>query len=260
MISAVARERLKWGPSATAVNLFRLATQGGIALLTWFHIDPLRGGSYLGAISLVQQARPDAKRAMAELKALAIRTHLLSGESRIETEPIARELMVDDFEPDLGPAQKLQRVRDLTTTRHVAVLGDAFEDASALDAATVRIAIGSTAAGTDVRADVILLGTDIAPLAAVLPLARRTHRVILANITGSLLIAVAGIALAAAGILSPLVAVLVRTGAELAFILNSSRLAADERMARSWPSGTAAARRSLRAVCARSLSAKCSRR
>jgi cation transport ATPase len=58
-------------------------------------------------------------------------------------------------------------------------------------------------------------------------LARRTHRVILANITATLLIDVTGIALAAAGILSPLVAVLVRAGAELAFILNSSRLASD---------------------------------
>jgi Cd2+/Zn2+-exporting ATPase/Cu+-exporting ATPase len=167
------------GPSATAVNLFQLATLVASRCS--------RGSKWI---------RPDTPRSSRRL-------------------------------PDLGPAQKRQRVRDLTTTRHVAILGDAFEDASARDAATVTIAIGSTAAGADPRVDVILLGTDIAPLVAVFRLARRTRRVILANITGTLLFDVTGIALAAAGILSPLVAVLLRASAELAFILNSSRLAAD---------------------------------
>ena len=73
----------------------------------------MRGGRYLGAIALVKQPRPTAKRAMAGFKALAIRTYLLTGDSRIATEPIARELRVVNFEPDLGPAQRLQLVRGL---------------------------------------------------------------------------------------------------------------------------------------------------
>jgi Cd2+/Zn2+-exporting ATPase/Cu+-exporting ATPase len=146
---------------------------------------------------------------------------------RIEAEPIARALVIDDFEPELGPAQRLQRLRDLTTSRRVAALGEGFEDASALAAATVRIAMGSTAAGADPRADVVLLGSDIGPLGALMRLARRTHYVIVANMTAALLIAVSGVALAAAGIVSPLVAVLVRAGVEVAFILNAARLALD---------------------------------
>jgi cation transport ATPase len=104
------------------------------------------------------------------------------------------------------------------------VLGDAVEDAAALDAVTVGVTIGSGAARADTSADVMLLGRDVAPFVDVMRLARRTHRVILENITGTLLVGATGVALAAAGVLSPLVAVLVRAGAELTFILNASRL------------------------------------
>jgi heavy metal translocating P-type ATPase len=194
----------------------------------------MRGGRYLGAIALVKQPRPTAKRAMAGLKALGIRTYLLTGDSRIATEPIARELRVVSFEPDLGPVQRLQLVEDLTKRRRVVVLGDAVEDAAALDAATVGVTIGSAAAVADTRADVRLLGRDVAPFVDVMRLARRTHRVILENITGTLLIDVTGVALAAAGVLSPLVAVLVRAGGELVFVLNSSRLTYSAREPSRW--------------------------
>jgi heavy metal translocating P-type ATPase len=189
----------------------------------------MRGGQYLGAIALVKRVRPNAKRAIARLKSLAIKTHLLTGDSRLATEPIAHELMVDHFEPDLGPAERLRRVQELTTNRRVVMLGDAVEDASALAAATVGMAIGSAAGIGDPSADVMLLGNDVARFVEVMRLARRTHHVILENITGTLLIGATGVVLAAAGVLSPLVAVLVRTGAELAFILNSSRLASSAR-------------------------------
>jgi heavy metal translocating P-type ATPase len=185
----------------------------------------MRGGRYLGAISLIKPLRPTAKRAMAGLKSLGIRTYLLTGDSRIATEPIARELRVVSFEPDLGPAQRLQLVQDLTKRRRVVVLGDAVEDAAALDAATVGVTIGSAAVIADTSAHVMLLGRDVAPFVDVMRLARRTHRVILENITGTLLVGATGVALAAAGVLSPLVAVLVRSGADLTFILNASRLA-----------------------------------
>jgi Cu+-exporting ATPase len=112
----------------------------------------------------------------------------------------------------------------------VVVLGDAVEDAAALEVATVGVTIGSAAAIANTSADVTLLGRDVAPFVDVMRLARRTHRVILENITGTLLVGATGVALAVAGALSPLIAVLVRTGADLAFILNASRLAysADE--------------------------------
>ena len=187
----------------------------------------MRGGRYLGGIALAMQPRPNAKLAIAGLKSLAIRTHLFTGDSRAATEPLAQQLMVDNFEPGLGPAERLQRVQDLTTKRRVVMLGDAVEDALALEAATVGMTVGSAATVADQSADVMLLGNDVAPLVDVMRLARRTHRVILENLTGMLLVDVTGVALAAAGVLTPLAAVLVHAGAKVAFVLNASRLASE---------------------------------
>ena len=186
-----------------------------------------RGGRYLGAIALARQPRPGTTLVCAGLKSLSIRTHLLTEASRAAAEAVARELMVDNFEPELGPEARLQRVQDLSAKRRVVMLGDAVEDAPALDAATVGITVGSVTAVGDPSADVMLVGNDVAPLVEVLRLARRTHRVILQNITGMLLVDVTGVALAASGVLSPVVAVLVRAGAEVAFLLNASRLASE---------------------------------
>ncbi len=187
----------------------------------------VRGGRYLGAIALAKRPRPDATRAIAGLKSLAIQTHLLTDDSRIAAEPIARELKVDDFEPDLGPAERGQRVRDLMTRRRVAMVGDAIEDAAALEAAHVGITIEPAIATADTTADVMLPRHDFGSLVDVVCLARRAHRVIVANITGTLLVDVTGVALAAAGVLSPVVAVLVRAGAELACLFNALRLASE---------------------------------
>jgi len=185
----------------------------------------MRGGHYLGALCLAKQLRPDAKRTIAALKSLGIRVHLLTGDSRIATEPVARALVVDRFEPDLGSAQRLQRVQDLDVKRGVVVLGDAVEDANALDAAAVGVATGPATAVVASTVGVLILGGDLAPLIEVMRLARRTHRVILENMTGTLLVGATGVALASAGTLSPVIALLVRASVELACVINASRLA-----------------------------------
>jgi Cu+-exporting ATPase len=185
----------------------------------------MRGARYLGALTVGQQLRPGARRAMADLKSMGIRAHLLTGYSRIATEPMARELIVDNFESELDAAQRLQRVQDLTIQRRVVVLGDAVEDALALEAAPVAIATGSAAAVAASSAGVKIFSPDFAPVVDLMRLARRTHHVVLENVTATVLVDAAGVALAAAGMLSPLVALLVRASVELACVVNASRLA-----------------------------------
>jgi P-type E1-E2 ATPase len=212
------------------VGNFAFVTQGRLSDIPG---DPsstvfvMRGGRYLGALCLAKQLRPDAKRAIAALKSLGIRTHLLTGDSRVTTEPIARALMVDRFEPDLGSAQRLQRVQDLDVKRGVVVVGDAVEDAAALQAAAVGVATGSATAVAASNASVLILGDDLEPFIMVMRLARKARRIILVNMAGTLLVDVAGVALATVGMLSPLAALLMRAGAELADILNASRVAVD---------------------------------
>jgi Cd2+/Zn2+-exporting ATPase/Cu+-exporting ATPase len=91
-------------------------------------------------------------------------------------------------------------------------------------AATVGVAMGS---GTDVAresADIVLLGNDLSKFAATVRIARRARGIILFNFVGTIVVDVAGVALASFGMLNPLLAAFIHVSSELAFILNSARL------------------------------------
>jgi heavy metal translocating P-type ATPase len=184
-----------------------------------------RAGRLLGAIHVADVVRPEAKRAMSALKAMGMRIILLTGDQRSVAVAVARELGVDDVAAELLPDAKLKRVEALVSEgRRVAMVGDGVNDAPALAAATVGIAMGS---GTDVAresADVVLLGNDLLKFVETLQLARRTRGIIMTNFGGTLVVDGIGIGLAAAGFLNPLLAAFIHVTSELVFILNSARL------------------------------------
>ena len=184
----------------------------------------MRGGRYLGAITVSDVPRPEAKRALAELKALGLKTYILTGDSARACRDTARDLGVDECEGGLLPEAKLARIEALERKGRVAMLGDGVNDAPALMAATVGVAMGS---GTDVAresADVVLIGNDLLKFVETVRLARRTRGIIFQNFAGTLAVDAIGIALAAAGVLTPLVAAAIHVTSELVFILNSARL------------------------------------
>jgi heavy metal translocating P-type ATPase len=184
----------------------------------------VRGGRYLGSLVLADMPRPEAQHAIAGLRALGLKTYLLTGDSASATTRLARELDVDHFETSLLPDAKLARVNALASERRVAMVGDGVNDAPALSAATVGIAMGS---GTDVArecADVVLIGDDLLKLVDTFRLARRTRSIILQNFAGTVLVDTVGIGLAAAAMLTPVTAALIHVTSELLFILNAARL------------------------------------
>jgi len=184
-----------------------------------------RAGRPLGVIIIADTTRPEARQAIDAIHRMGLHTLLLTGDSRVVAEGIVHELGISEFAADLLPEDKQVRVRQLVAQgRTVAMVGDGINDAPALIEAQVGVAMGS---GTDVAresADVVLLGNDLLRFAQTLAIARRTRRIIWANFVGTIGVDTLGIALAAFGLLNPLLAAFIHVASELAFILNSARL------------------------------------
>jgi Cd2+/Zn2+-exporting ATPase/Cu+-exporting ATPase len=182
-------------------------------------------GRHLGTVVIADTIRHEARAALDAIRHRGIRTVLLTGDTRRVAAAVGEALGVDDVGAELLPEEKQRRVQDLVAAgRTVAMLGDGVNDAPALIAANVGVAMGS---GTDVAresADVVLIGNDLARFADVLAIARKTRAIIWQNFAGTIAVDAAGIALAAMGLLNPLLAAFVHVASEMAFILNSARL------------------------------------
>jgi cation transport ATPase len=159
------------------------------------------------------------------LAALGLRTILLTGDSQPVAKNVADHLGIAEYEADLLPEDKHRKVAALVAAgRIVSMLGDGINDAPALTAASVGVAMGS---GTDVAresADMVLLGNDLSRFVDTLVIARRTRNIIWFNFGGTIVVDVIGVVLASLGLLNPLAAAFIHVASEMAFILNSARL------------------------------------
>ena len=198
-----------------------------------------RDGALLGAIHLADILRPEAIAAVQQLREMGLRTVLLTGDSESIAAAVSKQLGVDEMNAGLLPSQKLDRVKALMADgKRVAMVGDGVNDAPALMQANVGIAMGS---GTDIAresANVLLIGNDLLKLVEVIRIARRCRRIITQNFAGTLIVDAIGVALAAIGVLTPLLAAFVHVTSELAFILNSTRLLPQPRLKNEAPSAT----------------------
>lgn len=194
-------------------------------------------GRYAGDILVADSLRPEAPEAIRALHALGIRAVVLTGDTRLVAEAVGRTLGIDEVVADMLPEDKLSRIRALVASGEcVAMVGDGVNDAPALSAADLGIAMGS---GTDIAkesADVVLIGNDLGKLVETLRIARKTRGIIWQNFYGTLAVDAVGMGLAAFGYLNPLLAAFIHVGSELAFILNSARLLALDSAPSSLPS------------------------
>jgi len=184
-------------------------------------------GAALGVIGLSDEVRATSRAAIARLRHEGIgRVVLLTGDSRINADVVAAAVGLDDVHADLLPADKAALVGSLRTQYGpVAMVGDGINDAPALAAADVGIAMG--AIGTDVAidtADVALMADDLSKLPYAFRLGRATLSNIRTNIAVALVLKLAFVALAATGLATLWMAVLADTGASLLVTANSLRL------------------------------------
>jgi heavy metal translocating P-type ATPase len=203
----------------------RIVTAGDSSGEAMTEVHVARDGAYLGAIRIADAVRREAAACIADLRAMSIRTVLLSGDMKRVSSAIGRELAIDDIVSELLPEQKSDYIGTLVDAGKVVVMvGDGVNDAPALRRATVGVAMGS---GTDVAresADIVLLGSDLSRFVETVRIARRTKAIVMQNFAGTIAVDSLGIILAAMGLLNPLFATFIHVASELAFILNSTRM------------------------------------
>ena len=182
-------------------------------------------GEVVGAIGIADTLRGEAQQAVEEMKQLACRVILLTGDSWTVAKTVGETLHVDEVFGEMLPEQKLEKIRELKSNGwSVAMVGDGVNDAPALVEATVGIAMGT---GTEVAlesADMALMTDNLMKIVKALKISKQSLRVIMFNFWGTVIVDAAGMALAFFGILTPLFAALIHVGSELGFILNSARL------------------------------------
>ena len=183
-------------------------------------------GQTLALLGFGDAVKPQARAAIATLKAMGIRTVLISGDNRAATQTAATALGIDDVEAEILPADKAARLAALREGgKHVvAMVGDGVNDAPALAAADVGFAMGT---GTDVAmqaAGVTLMRGDPMLVAEAIDLSRRTWAKLRQGLFWAFAYNVLGIPVAAAGFLDPMLAGAAMALSSVSVVLNALSL------------------------------------
>ncbi|WP_081394848.1 heavy metal translocating P-type ATPase [Actinomyces naeslundii] len=184
-------------------------------------------GRLLGTIALADRLRQGAATAVRDLSDMGLEVLMLTGDSPASARHVASVLGMAEEQVRAGllPTDKEKVIDSLRRAgKCVAMVGDGVNDAPALSAADVGVAMGT---GTDVAreaGDVVLVGSAPADLVETVRVARRARRIIMVNFVGTVVVDVVGMIAAGLGLLGPVAAALVHVVSESAFILNSARL------------------------------------
>jgi Cd2+/Zn2+-exporting ATPase len=186
-------------------------------------------GVAMGVIGLADVERPEAPGAIERLRSMGLGPLvMLTGDRQGPARVVSSRLGVDEVRFELLPEQKIDEVAALREKHgSVAMVGDGVNDAPALAAATVGIAMGGS--GTDVAleaADVALVRDDLGRLPFAIGIARRTRSVIRQNVIGSMGMVVLLIVLGSTGSIALSLAVVMHEGSTVAVVLNALRLLA----------------------------------
>jgi len=180
----------------------------------------------VGALTLADTLRPDSQRIVQRLAEFGKRITLLTGDAQAIAGKISQEVGIDDFRAELLPEGKLQAIEEYEGTgERVCMVGDGINDAPALKAASIGIAMAGI--GSDIAADsadIILVKDELAKLPYLMALATSVSQKIKQNIVLSLSLNFGAIALAAIGILGPVSGALMHNVSSVLVVLNAALL------------------------------------
>ena len=180
----------------------------------------------LGKLQLADQPRPQISQAITELRQLgARRVVMLTGDNAAAAAAIAKQIGVDEVFADLLPQQKIDHIRELSEQGNTAMVGDGVNDAPALAAADVGIALGGQASDTALEtADVVIMTPDLSKVAELMRISRRCRTLLKQNIAFSLATKIGVVIIAALGLATMWMAVAADVGASLLVIANGLRI------------------------------------
>ena len=181
---------------------------------------------WLASFDLDESLRADAAQAVAELTALGISVHILSGDRTDAVRRLAARAGILDFRGECTPEDKLARLHALQQQgRRVAMVGDGLNDGPALARADLSVALGEAVPLARGQADVVVPGGQLLAIAALLRQGRRARRVVRQNLAWAAGYNAVCVPLAIAGAMPPWLAGLGMAASSLLVVLNSSRLA-----------------------------------
>ncbi|HWD21166.1 MAG TPA: cation-translocating P-type ATPase [Verrucomicrobiae bacterium] len=186
-----------------------------------------RNGQFMGWVGLQDQTRPQAREALADLRTTGVRRiAMISGDRQPVAARVAREIGCEEVMGECLPQNKVEFVREMKAKGYrVAVIGDGVNDAPALAAGDLGIAMG--AAGSEVAihsATIALMNNDLRRLPFLVKLSRQTRAVINQNFLFGVVFVIGGLVLAAMKFINPIVAAFLHVAGSLIVVFNSARL------------------------------------
>jgi Cu2+-exporting ATPase len=217
--------RVRLGSAAYVQSL-----HGDIAPIAWIRTSDTAmflgdECGWIAGFRLGDAIRPEARAALASLRALGLRLHLLSGDSRMVAEAVARDLGIEAVAAPADPAAKLGYVQALQACdARVAMVGDGINDAPVLAQADVSIAMGGGCDLAQIRADAVLLSDSLHDLGRAIGIPRKARRVVRQNLAWALGYNVIAIPVAVLGAVTPLLAGIGMSASSLLVVANALRL------------------------------------
>lgn len=183
------------------------------------------GGEFAGMIAVADPIKESAKEAIDQLKDLGLHVVMLTGDNKITAQAIAKQAGIDQVIAEVLPEEKADKVIEIQRTgKKTAMVGDGINDAPALAAADIGIAIGT---GTEVAieaADVTILGGELLLIPKAIGWSHATIRNIRQNLFWALAYNTAGIPIAALGLLAPWIAGAAMAFSSVSVVTNALRL------------------------------------
>ncbi len=182
------------------------------------------GEKYLGTIVVRDEIKPDSSAAISALKALKIKTAMLTGDSEPCANAVAKEIGIDEHFSSLLPADKVAKAEDLLSGGTLAFIGDGINDAPVLARADIGFAMGADGSDAAIEAaDIVIMDDSPAKVALAVKIAKKTMKIVRQNIVFALGIKLAVLLFSAFGAANMWVAVFADVGVTVLAVLNAMR-------------------------------------